>query len=312
VSDFTQPWETGRSRTRQAPLGVWRAAVFIAVTAILLSVPYFIFVRTPFSITSDQKFFGAQLQSLEEQSSKVAMWKHKPLKILFVGTSRTKNVALDPEAARVSAMEAGVQRPVASAYWSINWGGFERLAPAMEQLLEAKPDYIVFQPELLIEDLNWKGRLKFALRYLNSVISNTEYRVFDPDNEFSEPICVSESIANRQTRHSSWIGQDIYGKGPVLAAQWIRRFSDNRIQVLIAPIPVHSKLSGVRSEAPKISTILAHHGLAGLQRVTAIPTGKPLPNDLFCDFAHIAPSNASAWLDRVFSTVVRIESGLQK
>jgi len=140
---------TRRREEPPAPLGLWiQVAVIVAILlAVLVAVPKM--AATPMPGDADARFYREQLGKLDRQMASLRGQGKDPLSIVFLGTSRMKNAAYHAEIVASSAKKSGVTRPVASTFIGINWGGFERLTPAMKMIAERQPDVVVMMPELL-------------------------------------------------------------------------------------------------------------------------------------------------------------------
>lgn len=300
---FVDTFDYRRDRSRPPPLGVWAAAFAFVAALAALAAAAFIYFKTPVATPSDARFYAAQLNRLERQVRQTATAGAEPLSIVFIGTSRIKNVVFDPTEVAASARSAGIRRPVASTFMAINWGGFERFEPAIGPILDHRPDVVVLMPELFVEDFNHLTRAQLGYRFLQTRLWGQDYKLFGT-REFAEPVChgFERSVADRLSDHREWIrdGGDL--PGPKLARRAARTFADAGINVIVADVPASRAMTARRPSAASPS-FLAEAGLAGLPRVRAAWTGGPLPDQAYCDWAHVHPAQSKLWQNAFFSKV---------
>lgn len=293
---FVDTFDYRRERSRPPPLSAWVAAFAIVAVLAALAAAGFVYLKTPVATPGDARFYAAQLDRLDRQERRLKAGGADPLSILFIGTSRIKNVAFDPAEVAGSARSAGIRRPVASTFMAINWGGFERFAPAIDPILERRPDVVVLMPELFVEDFNAVTRAQLGYRYLQTRLWGQDYKLFGT-REFAEPVChgFERSVEDRLADHREWIrdGSDL--PGPRLAHQAARAFTDAGIMVIVADVPASRSMTRVRpgpdAGLPKPDKS------SSPRRVRA----EPLPNTAYCDWAHIHPANASVWQRAFFA-----------
>lgn len=298
---FVDTFDYRRDRSRPPPLGVWAAAFAIVAVMAALAAAAFIYFKTPVATPSDARFYAAQLDRLDRQVRQLEAAGAEPLSVVFIGTSRIKNVAFDPAEVAASARSAGVERPVASTFMAINWGGFERFEPAIGPILDHRPDVVVLMPELFVEDFNHLTRAQLGYRFLQTRLWGQDYKLFGT-REFAEPVChgFERSVEDRLSDHREWIrdGSDL--PGPRLARQAARAFADAGIQVIVADVPA-SRAMAARRPSLASASFLAEAGLADSPRVRTAWIGAPLPDQAYCDWAHVNPAHSKLWQRAFFS-----------
>jgi len=270
----------------------------VVAAIVIATAGYFAFVATPVNVPSDAAFFNAQVDRLQRQEETYRGSGQEPLSIVFVGTSRMKNATFDPAQVAQSAKSAGIQRPVASTYLAINWGGFERLQPAMQPLLKVHPDAVVIMPELFVEDFNARARARLGFRFLQGKVWSQDYKLFG-DTEFYEPACSGfHTIEDRIADHRSWISDSTSSRGPVMAREAVRQLISAGIRVMIADVPTSAAMTAQRA-SPTEEQFL--RGARLPQDADMVWLGHPLPNSAYCDWAHLDPHKASIWQRTFFS-----------
>lgn len=299
ASDF--PVNLRRAHDRAPPLRLW-IAVLSAVAALLVAASLWAQLRTPFPADIDDAFFHAQMRSLAAQEQAYRKQGQNPVSVVFIGTSRMKNVTVDWRQVAASAAKSGVQRPVANTYIAINWGGFQRLAPAVDLIEKSHPDVVVVMPELFFEDFSPFTRELFGFRYFNSMLWHQHFTFFSKA-EFYEPVCTGESsAAERLSLNGEWMAEGTDLPGPAAARDAVDRLARAGIAVIIADVPVSASLAKLR---PRFAgdDFFARAHVRRSQNVDAAWIGNPLPQGNYCDWAHIAPAHADLWQRAFLSRV---------
>lgn len=286
---------TAMQRERSAPpVRLWLAVLgmIAPVLAALAVAP--LFMATPLPLDADNGFYGVQLGKLDKQARALSARGAKPLTIVFIGTSRMKNVAFRADEVASSARQAGVTRPVASTFIGINWSGFERLGPAIQQLEHHQIDVIVIMPDLLFEDLNYSTRVRLFFRYIQSKLWGQQYNLFG-DREYYLTTCFGfdHPVAERIALSRQWITDGEQLPGPRMARNAVRDLNDRGKLVVIADVPVTRTMMEKRGALPD-----AHHvaqSFNGLPNVRIAEMPDPFPQSDYCDWAHIDPAHASVW-----------------
>jgi hypothetical protein len=294
-----------RRRAVAPPLRTWlfTAAVFTAITYAFFA--YLIFVNTPLVADDDPARFTTQIEALDQQAESYRAAGQDPLRVMFIGTSRLKNVVLDSDVVAAAAKDAGITRPVASSYLAVNWGGFQRLEHAVKALIKAHPDDVVIMPELYYEDYSLSGRFMIAYLYIQQRFWLRTFRVFDEEAEFKMPTCDGFDIPadSRLREHRTWIRKKIDAPGPRAAGSATKALADAGIRVWIADVPTTTELADLQSPRPAIDSLLQFHDLDGLANVKPLVGFADIPRDDYCDYAHIRPDRARAWLDPLFQEI---------
>lgn len=305
----SRPWHRQFDRPGQdtlgAPLRVWVNASFMAAMIAGAALSYLMFDHAPVRSSLDSEEFGKRIEALKSESGALHRAGRDPLEIVFIGTSRTKNVALEPEIVRRAARKAGLDRPLVVSVLAVNWGGFERLQPAVDDLAEVRPDYAIVIPELLYEDFGYGSRLRFALRYLQQWFWQQDYTLFDVEGEFDASACrgFEYPVEQRARDHQRWMHVQIDGPGPRAAADALRKLAATGGRIYVAEIPVHPRLAELQREKIDPRQALALHGLDRLPNIRAFDSPTEVPDSAFCDFVHIAPEHAHTWLDPLFKRI---------
>lgn len=292
-------------RIRAAPMRVWLRASLLALSISGGVVGYLTFIHTPIRSTSDTAEFGKRIESLQADSGALRRAGQDPLKVVFIGTSRTKNIAFEPDVVRRAARNAGLDRPVVSNFLAVNWGGFQRLEHAVDKLAEARPDYAIVMPELLYEDYANGSRLRFALRYLQQWFWRQDYTLFDVEGEFETSACrgFDYPVEQRARDHYRWMRVHIDGPGPTAAAQALRKLATVAGEIYVAEIPVHPRLAALQQHKIAARQALALHGLDRISNIKPFNGPADLPDSVFCDFVHFAPEHAESWLGPLFRKI---------
>jgi hypothetical protein len=294
------PTRPPRTHGHPPPLRVWIATAAVFALLFLAAAAFFQF-RTPLPRKSDETFFRAQIASLQKQEAQYRAQGQDPLSVVFIGTSRIKNVAIDPRQVAASARAVGIPRPVASTFLAIYWGGFERLEPAVPIIEGARPDVVVMMPELFFEDFGRLARARLGFRYLESKLWKRPYDPFG-NSEFHDSTCSGFGFPpeTRLSLNDLWVRDGTDLTGPKLARAAARRFASDGILVLVADIPVSAPLSKLR---PDFATgdffkkaDLQHH-----PNIKSAWIGPPLAQANYCDWAHIKPESAGLWQRAFFS-----------
>ena len=284
-----------------APISAWPRAVMGFLFLYLALNAWFVVGTTPMPTEFDIKSYAARFADLDRQVAKLRQTGADPLVVVFLGTSRLRNVTLDSAGIAEAASRTGIERPVASTVLGINWGGFERLEPALPLIESRRPDVIVVMPELLTEDFTYSARMRFGLIWLRSVIAYTEYRAFAPDELFA-PSCedFAGGPVRRFTDGGRLIGPATESHGPVRARAFLKHMAEAGTKVIITEVPVTNELAALRPAGSRAEDMLEHAGLAGTPGVDVVPLSGHVPRSAYCDYAHIDPKQAASWQDPFF------------
>jgi hypothetical protein len=284
-------------------LSVWLLAFGIVAALVAAAASVFMFLATPVATPSDAEFYEAQIDRLDRQARSYRENGEDPISVVFIGTSRMKNVAFDSAQVTRAASLAGVERPIANIFMAINWGGFERFGPAVELLRERRPDVVVLMPELFVEDFNYVSRAQLGYRYLQTKLWGQDYKLFGI-REFSEPVChgFERTVEDRLADHREWIRDGSGLRGPAAARQAVRDLADRGVLVVVADVPVSRTMTALRPPASG-RRFAAESNLPLSRQVRTAWIGQPLADGAYCDWAHIHPSRADVWRQRFFSTI---------
>lgn len=291
-----------RRSAQPAPLDVWTRAVFVVMTLWSAATALFVFLWSPMPATVDTQLYATQFADLDRQVSAAEGKGERPLTIVFLGTSRMRNVALDSAAVAAAARAAGVTRPVASTVLGVNWGGFERFGPALPMIERHRPDVVAIMPELLDEDYTWKVRAQLGFGRLQSAMWGKPFSPFAV-GETTMQVCLgfTQPPQERDAQNRSFMEIDPNSPGPRQARDFIRRMTAQGSQVLVADVPVSRELAAIRpAERPVPSTAA----------VAEIHT--PVERAAYCDFAHIDPRKADDWRQPFFREIAGRLNGLAR
>src|SRR4030095_15646858 len=99
---------TSRRERLIPPLDIWRRTLAILSALTIAAVAYSIFAKTPLPAERHRQFFQHQFAGLDRQKASIATNGQRPHEVVFIGTSRLKNVAFDAAAVRRAARRADV------------------------------------------------------------------------------------------------------------------------------------------------------------------------------------------------------------
>ena len=123
-----------RSRTRASPIDVWVRGILLSLLMLYASCFYLIYIDKPLPSVTDSNHFAARIQQFDDSVAALKRAGRAPLTVIFIGTSRIKNVAIDTAKVAQAAQAVNIKRPVVSTHLAINWGGYERLQEAVRQV----------------------------------------------------------------------------------------------------------------------------------------------------------------------------------
>ena len=302
TADFAVPPRPRRAPT-PAPIDAWHRGLLLAL--LVLALGAFVATRhTPMPTALDTRDFREQFASLDAQVAKARAAGQQPLSIVFIGTSRMRNVALDPAEVAASARSAGIARPVASTAIGVNWGGFQRFAPAEPMIAKARPDFIVIMPELFEEDFSVLSRVRIGKAWAEQVFWGKDFVLF-AEKESKLQVCMGfeQTPEERQAEAGQTIIAAPDGPGPQAARAFVQRMAAAGSQVIVADLPVTGPLQALRPSMPTEAGWLAKSGLAKVSGVSAAFLVKPFAREAYCDVAHMDPKRASIWQQAFFRKV---------
>jgi hypothetical protein len=253
----------------------------------------------------DSALYSRQFADLDRQMTDLRRAGQKPISMVFLGTSRIRNVTLDTAHVAASARDAGVVRPVASTVIGVNWGGFERFTPALKMIAQRRPDVVVIMPELLNEDFTAPTRARMGKSWLQALLWGKDYSPF-ATGETTLKVCIGfdQQPAERDAEFRSFVVPDPAGKGPRLAREFLGKLARNGTRVIVTDVPVSRELASIRPPLSTGKTLLATLGLADLPNVSAIVLGNRFPRSSYCDFAHMDPAHDRDWQSAFFAALL--------
>lgn len=282
-----------RRSAQPAPLDVWARAVLLVLLLWTAAIAFVVYLWSPMPATVDTEQYARQFANLDRQVRAGQGKGEHPLTIVFLGTSRMRNVALDSAAIAAAARAAGVTRPVASTVLGVNWGGFERFAPALPMIARHRPDVVAIMPELLDEDFTRNVRAQLGVGRLQSWMWGKPFSPF-AIGETTTQVCLGfiRSPKQRDAQNRSFMEIGTNSPGPRLARDFIRRMTAQGTQVLVIDVPVSRELAAIRPEKRPVPATAA---------VAIIHI--PVDRSAYCDFAHIDPRKADAWRQPFFREI---------
>lgn len=301
-ADFAPPPRQRRSAT-PAPIDAWHRALLLAL--LLLAVGGFAAVRhTPMPTALDTRDFAEQFASYDRQVADARKVGAAPLRIVFIGTSRIRNAALDPAEVAASAKSAGIARPAVSTAIGVNWGGFERFAAAEAMIEARKPDLVVIMPELLEEDFTTLTRVRIGKAWAEQAFWGKDFVLF-AEKESKLQVCMGfdQTAEDRQAENGQTVTRNPDGPGPRAARAFIRRLASSGTRVIIADLPVTAQLQALRPPAPSEADYPASVGLGDVPGISAAFLVRPFAREVYCDVAHYDPKKASVWQTAFFRHV---------
>jgi hypothetical protein len=295
-----------------APIEVWRRALLVMLLGLAAAGAWASYVRTPMPVAVDTPLYAEQFAKLDRQASAARKAGGQPLSMVLIGTSRLRNAALDAEGMAQQAKAAGIERPLVSTVLGVNWGGFERFAPALAMIEQRKPDVIVIMPELLAEDFTPVARARVGKSWLESVLWGTEFSPFAV-GETTRQVCIGfdQSPAEREAEATALIKPNLAGRGPGLARAFLRRMAARGTTVVVADVPVTQPLAALRPPLPQGQALLASLGIGDLPGAHAIVIGPRFAQSVYCDVAHFKPAQDHLWQAAFFARAAPLLGALR-
>jgi hypothetical protein len=294
-----------------APLDVWRRALLFMLLALAMAGARAAFVHTPMPTEVDAPLYGEQLGKLDRQAAAAAKAGGEPLSMVLLGTSRLRNAALDAKGMARQAQAAGITRPVVSTVLGVNWGGFERFAPALAMIERRRPDVLVVMPELLSEDFTPVARARVGKSWLESKLWGTEFSPFAV-GETTRQVCIgfTQRPEERDAEASDLIAHDPHGRGPKMARAFLERMARAGTRIIVADVPVSRQLAALRPPLPQGPALLKSLGIGEIPGAEAIVIGASFDQTAYCDVAHLEPRSGHLWQAAFFSRAAPILNGL--
>lgn len=302
MSEWQLASTAGRQRTTPPPLHVWVRAGLLAIVMLYAACGYYIYYGNILPTQFEKSFFTQQFEEFNQKLSAVRSTGEDPVTVVFIGTSRMKNVSFSPETIARVAQAASIKRPVVSTRLTIALGGYERLRDAVLRLAATRPDHVVIMPELLYQDFTITGRGMIAFRYLQERLRGRDFVMFDTQREFMQAACYGfEASAKAQLDNvDTWMNANPADPGPMAAAAAIRQMAESGSNVYIANIPPHPDLAKLKAPRPDTQKLLAAHGLEGMANIHPMQGSTAVEPGAYCDYNHINPEKAAVWLSPLF------------
>lgn len=233
----------------------------------------------------------AVLQKLRESPAAV--------KVVLMGNSMLRYATL-PDA-RLGELAANRGLNAAFARLLSNNALFNQFDYAFDELLDLRPDLIVVQaPVLIQEPANSTERLEFFRQYIRWRLIGGTLQGEDPHEVQHELVCHRDVSSQMHHRYRDRIEQRrkyaADGTNARAAAAFIERAGAVGIPVIAVTVPATERLTAY----------FESNGDAGMIRAHALPRAADswifvgaVSDDLFCDPMHLAPEGRrmySAWL----------------
>ncbi|MEE9140901.1 MAG: hypothetical protein V3U18_09035, partial [Alphaproteobacteria bacterium] len=230
------------------------------------------------------------------------------LSVVMLGNSRLKYATLS-EAEMVALAESRGLGEMRFLEFVNNWAIFEDFEGLAAPLLEAEPDLIVFQLELLVKERADFSRLLLLREYVLWQLlgigpwnpGNIDQRALQFDrpcaNDHSQ-----DAIATRLERTERWLSYDALGRSARLARDFIATATVRGIPVVLLSIPKTQKAEEFPILATSTLWRMLDHEVERLEsndKVSHWRYTAAIPDGEFCDVVHMNESarrNFSAWL----------------
>lgn len=295
-----------RRSAAQAPLDAWLRALLAVLLAIFALGAWFAWVHTPMPEAVDKPLFEKQFSDLDRQLTELRGQGEKPISVVFLGTSRIRNVTLDAAHVTASARAVGIARPVASTVIGVNWGGFERFGPALPMIEARRPDVLVVMPELLSEDFTPLTRARMGKSWLQASLWGKDYTPF-ATGETTLKVCLGfdQQPADRDAEFRSFVVPDQDSRGPAMARAFLAKLAHSGTRIIVTDVPVSAELAAIRPPVVGGRGLLTQLGLADLPNAAAVVLGSRFPRQVYCDFAHMNPAHDREWQTAFFAELFR-------
>jgi len=294
-----------RRRRAVASLTVWFRAVEIA-TVVALTLNIWFMLEPPWSTESQLAPMTKMIERFEGTAVGKTEGSAHSFKLVGLGTSLLKNVTFSPSIVQNAAKSGGLDQTVDALTIAINWGGFERINPIVDRIRDMRPDAVIIMPEFLAEDFSWRAKWTFAMQYSYQILRHRDFHLFDPKEEFSQPVCkgFELSAAARMRIHKRWISRaSLRSKGPKLAYSAIEDLANTGILVIIARIPRHPDLERLMPRDSSELLAATRQLASKYENVIALMNPPVFDRDAFCDYAHLHPEKAQRWMSWVFQAI---------
>lgn len=301
-----------RRRAMAPPLDVWIRAFELTVLCLAIVCAWAVWIRTPLPETQDRALVQHELALLDRRAEAISRAGGRPLKVLFLGTSRMRSVTLDVEGLVAEARAAGIKRPLAVTTIGLDFGAFQRLGSSLAAIKQRDWDMVVIMPELLSQDYTKRVRAEMGAKWVATQLWGRDYAFFASDDQgFPDCTHFGNTIEEYNGINDAIIARNLDGEGPRLARRFVLDMAARGTHVVIADIPVTATFEAHRPAEPRGSAKLAEFGLTGQPLITLSEMSNTLPEQKYCDYTHINPANDTLWQRPFLANVAGILNSLK-
>jgi hypothetical protein len=273
-------------------LSLWRRAAAILSVLLLALIGIGVAVGAPPS----QAFYAFNLQRLQEFQAAHDPRDARTLRVVMLGNSRLKNGTIDGAQIERWAKQYGDTR---IEYFRLvaNWAVFRDFAPLLDEVRALRPDVYVVQMDLLVEDTALAYEAELAFNYMRWLTAGEgPWSWYEPKGEQLGLVCTNEAEPEaRAARAAQKLTSDPDSESPRMARAFIREVALDGTEVLLVTVPKSVAFERV-SPSVNDQMLAAARGIAAeLPTVTVAPFAGSLPDDHFCDVAHLNRQGAAAF-----------------
>jgi len=273
-------------------LTLWRRAAMISLTVVAALFGIALTCEAPPS----QAFLDFNLQRLRAFRSEHEPRDPRALRVVLLGNSRLKNATIDPAVFDAAAEGNGLPR-VEAFRLVANWAIFSSFDPLLDEVRALEPDAYIIQMDLLVEEMAWPFKTQIAFNYLRWLVSgNGPWSWYEPKSEQLTLACTDERLPEqRASRAGEKLIVDIESASAQRAQAFIRAIVADGARVILVSVPKTQSFERVLPSASREMLATANTLAAEFPQVIVAPFTAALPDDLFCDVAHLNRAGAAAY-----------------
>lgn len=273
-------------------LSLWRRAAAILSLLVLALIGIGLAVGAPPS----QAFYAFNMQRLRAFQAEHDPRDAHTLRVVMLGNSRLKNGTIEAAQIERWAAQYGYTR-IESFRLVANWAVFRDFAPLLDQVRALRPDVYVMQMDLLVDDMAPAFEAQLAFNYLRWLTAGQgSWSWYEPRDEQLGLVCTSEGEPEvRADRAALKLISDPDSESPRMARAFIREVAADGTEVLLVTVPKSAAFERISPSVNDKMLASAREIAAKRPSVTVAPFADSLPDDHFCDVAHLNRQGATAF-----------------
>ena len=286
------------------PVVAWLWAAAVAV----LAVTAFFYAAARVEIPESQAFLEFNQRRVSEFA---ASRQEDELRVVMLGNSRLKYATLNDERLGGLAAARGHGR-IQFLRLVNNWAVFEDFAPLADAILAARPQVVMMQLELLVQERAERARALLLREHLEWLVFGrgpwNPGDIDQADLQFGTPCAkdhAPETLAERKGRVQRWLRVQPDGPSSRLAQAFVAEAAARGTAVVLLALPRTSTMAAATRPADNAMRAVAERLILRNPEVRLVEPAGP-SDELYCDLVHMAEPARGAFSTALLDVLSRV------